>query len=317
MSVVWTVVRRVLIVLAFVAVLVRPGYGEREVSQTQVADVEVMVVVDRTRSMAALDHDGDRPRVAGAREDLAALVDELPGTRFGLITWGTNARLELPFTTDTTALLGALDTMRLEDPYDGSGTKVDTPLEVLTEALGEAEEQYPERTRMLVFVSDGENTAEGDQQSFADLADSVDGGLVLGYGTEQGGPMPLTGDGDDGDESGGYIEVDGRPALSKADPETLRAVAEQTGTEFVARTGAGGPDTMADLAEPFRGEYVESAVPDGEQAAAHDLTWVAGLVLFGLLLWELRVGWRAVWATPGTLGGGRGRRTSPGPGGAR
>lgn len=300
-----TVLRRVLIVVAFVAVLVRPGYGEREV-ETQVADVEVMVVVDRTWSMTAVDHDGDQPRVTGVRDDLQALVEALPGTRFSLVTWGTDARLELPFTSDTAALLGAVDTMDLENPYDGSGTRMDTPLPVITDALAKAEEQYPDRRRMLVFLSDGENTAEGRQESYADLTSYVDGGLVLGYGTKQGARMPLAADLSD---SEGYLQTENGPAISKADPANLRRLADETGADFVRRSGSGG---MEELAAGFEGEYVtETAAAD--LPAEHDLTWVAGLVLFVLLLWELHADWRALWASRATLGaGGRARRTTEG-----
>jgi Ca-activated chloride channel homolog len=301
-----TILRRVLIVLAFVAVLVRPGYGEREV-QTEVADVEVMVVVDRTRSMAAVDFDGQRPRAAGVREDLHALVEALPGTRFSLVTWGTDARLELPFTTDTGAFLGAVDTMDLEDPYDGSGTRIDTPLQVTTEALAQAEEQYPDRQRMLVFLSDGENTAEGRPDSYAGLADYVDGGLVLGYGTKEGARMPLA---DDLSDAEGYVRTADGPAISRADPASLRRLADDTGTEFVRRSAPGG---IGDLAAGFEGEYVTETTAATDLPAEHDLTWVAGLVLFALLLWELHADWRALWSSRATLGaGGHGRRTTEG-----
>lgn len=310
MSVTLTILRRVLIVLAFVAVLIRPGYGEREV-ETRLTDVEVMVVVDRTRSMAALDHDGRRPRAAGVREDLHALVDALPGTRFSLVTWGTDARLELPFTTDTAAFLGAIDTLDLEDPYDGSGTRVSTPLPVLADALEQADEQYPDRRRMLVFLSDGENTAgrSADDEAggtYAELAAYVDGGLVLGYGTRKGARMPLA---DDLTAADGFVRTQGGPAISTADPATLRRLAEQTGTDFVPRRGPGG---MADLATDFDGEYITQRAA-ADLPAQHDLTWVAGLVLFALLLWELHAGWRALWASRTTLGaGGRGRRPDQG-----
>lgn len=304
-----TILRRILIALTFVVVLLQPGYGQRP-AETKVADVEVMVVVDRTRSMAAVDWDGEKPRIDGVQSDVKALVDALPGTRFSLITWGTSARLELPFTTDTNALMNAVDTVRLESPYDGTGTKVDTPLEAMGDELERAEKQYPDRRRMLVFLSDGENTADGGQESFADLATYVDGGLVLGYGTESGAPMPVA---DDLSDKDGYIEVKGGKALSKAQPDNLRTIADETGTRFVSRGRPGGID---ELAAGFGGEY--TAQPDVDSPAANDLTWVAGLVLFALLLWELRSDWRAIWSAPRALRGERGRnRRTPDAVGAR
>lgn len=289
----WVITRRVLIVLAFVAVLLRPGFGERE-AVAEVADVEVMVVVDRTRSMAALDHDGDQPRLHGAQTDLQTLVEALPATRFSLLTWGTDARLELPFTTDHGAFLNAVDTILLEDPYDSSGSDVSAPVRELVVALKQAEEQYPDRTRMLVYVSDGENTSGGEPESFERVAKYLDGGLVLGYGTPEGAPMPLA---DDLSDAEGVIQVDGGDAISRADPDALRTVAEQTGTSYLARPGGGD---LAGLAEEFRGDLVSQ--PDDSLPAEHDLTWVAGLALLALLLWELHGHWRALWDTPRALG---------------
>lgn len=293
MSARWTVLRRLLIALAFVAVLLQPGYGERE-SVTQVADVEVMVVIDRTRSMAALDHGDGEPRVRGVRQDLHELVETLPGTRFSLLTWGTDARLELPFTTDHTAFLDAVDTMRLEGAFDGSGTAIDTPLRELVTELKRAEEQYPDRRRKLLFISDGENTTESAPASYERVAKYIDGGLVLGYGTAKGAPMPLA---DDLSAADGMVQHDGGNAISKADHEALRTVAQQTGTEFVARTAPGG---IPELTGGFVGAFVEA--PDETVLIEHDLTWIAGLVLLGLLLWELHGHWRAVWSTPRALG---------------
>lgn len=294
-------VRRIAIALAFVAVLLRPEFGERGLA-SQTSDVEVLVVLDRTRSMAALDYGDRRPRLEGVNRDLKTLVEELPGTRFGLLTWATQARLELPFTTDHQAFLTAVETTRLQDPYDGPGTKVDTPLRALVRELRDAEEQYPDRRRMLVFVSDGENTTGDQPRSFRRLEQFLDGGLVLGYGTPDGAPMPLAADLSD---ARGNVQADGADAISRTDRKALRAVARQTGTEFVARTGPGG---MRRLAADFSGRFTEES--DQRVTAPIDWTWLAGLALFPLLLWELHGHWRTLWEARTTLGPGR-RRWRP------
>jgi Ca-activated chloride channel family protein len=288
-----SVLRRVLIAVAFLMVLLQPGVGQREAT-TEVADVEILVVIDRTRSMAALDYEGDRPRIDGVREDLRSLAEDLPGTRFALLTWGTDARLELPFTPDHTAVLNAVDTMRIENPFDSAGTDIDTPLRDMVTVLKQAEEQYPDRQRMLVFISDGENTGDGEPASFERLAPYLAGGFVFGYGTEEGAPMPVA---DDLSLDQGTLQHGGDEAISRADHTTLRTVAADTGTTFVHRNG---PTSLAEYTEAFRGDFVEH--PDGTLPAKYDLTWVAGLVLLVLLLWELHGHWRSVWSTARALG---------------
>ncbi|HWU20385.1 MAG TPA: hypothetical protein VN088_02595, partial [Nocardioides sp.] len=56
------IARRIGIVVALILVLIHPGIGHAKVP-TQVADLQVLVVVDRTRSMAAEDYAGTKPRI--------------------------------------------------------------------------------------------------------------------------------------------------------------------------------------------------------------------------------------------------------------
>lgn len=283
--------RRAAIVVALVLVLLHPGFGRAEVP-TQVADVQVLVVVDRTRSMAAEDYDGHRPRIEGVRADLKALARDLPGARFALMTFGYDTRLELPYSDDVNAFDAGLDTLTLERPTAGIGSSTDRPKQEMIQVLSAAREQYPDRRQVVVFVSDGENTARQPPTSMAEVGRFVQGGVVLGYGTTRGGPMPNA---DDLSGSDGFI-VDprtGTTAVSHEDPRALRRLAGQLGVPFVQRDHPGG---MAAIARSFKAGYV--AAGSGEDATAtHDLTWVAGLLLLGLVLGELRAGWRALWTT--------------------
>lgn len=290
------VARRIAIAATFVIVLLRPGFGEAD-APTQLADVDVIVVVDRTRSMAALDFGDDQPRVDGVKADLQALVDDLPGARFGILPFGADARLVLPFTTDVTAFESAVDTLYLEGPQDGAGSRADRPVPELLEVLERAEEQRPERRRIVVYVGDGEDTSdEGSDSSFEDVADLVAGGIVLGYGTEKGARMPSS---DDLDVDEGYVldpETD-QTAISKADLGNLENIADKLGVPFTHRTGPGG---FSEVTDAFEASYVDGGGGDS-RPAEHDLTWLFGLVLLGLVLVELRAGWRAVWASRNTL----------------
>ncbi|UUW89829.1 vWA domain-containing protein [Pimelobacter simplex] len=288
------VLRRVAIVLAFVAVLLRPGVGQTSVSE-QLSDLDVLVVVDRTRSMAALDHDGRNPRIRGVQADLTALAKALPGARFGLLTFGAETRLVMPFSSDTTAFDAAVETIYLEGPKDGAGSAADRPVPELTAVLKRAQEQRPERRRIVVYAGDGENTTGADdseRQSFEDVRDLVAGGAVLGYGTSDGGPMPES-DGLDG--AAGYVRdpETAETAISHADLGNLREIADQLGVRFQHRTG---PGDLAPLVKSFAASYSDGQ-GGHDRPAKHDLTWLAALVLLGLVLLELRAGWHAVWTS--------------------
>lgn len=290
------IARRIGIALTFVLVLLRPGVGQADVA-SQLADVDVLVVLDRTRSMAALDHAGREPRIRGVQEDLAALADELPGARFALLTFGAESRLTLPFTTDTSAFGAAIETIDLERPREGSGSSASRPVSEVVTVLERAAEQRPERRRIVVFVGDGEDTAPDDGgQSFEDVADLVVGGAVLGYGTTDGAAMPAS---DDLEDDAGYVDdpQTGDTAISRADPDNLEEIADQLDVRFLQRTEPGGIDEVVDS---FEASYVDGERGDG-RPAAHDLTWLFGFLLLGLVLLELRAGWIAVWRSQDAL----------------
>ncbi len=294
-----TIARRVGIVLLFVVILLRPGFGRAEV-ETQVSDLDVVVVIDRTRSMAALDYQGHEARISGAKADLATLAKDLPGARFGMLAFGTDARILLPLTTDADAFDASLDTLYLEGPKDGVGSRVDRPVPELKAMLERAAAKDPQRHRVIVFVSDGEDTdSGGTDQSYADVADLISGGVVFGYGTTKGAPMPQ-----DDNAALGYVQdpATGGDAISKADPDNLRKVADELGVSYRHRTAPGG---LAAVAKSFRSAWTTGA--GDSRPVAHDLTWVAGIGLLALLLIELHAGWQALWASRRTLTAPRSR----------
>jgi Ca-activated chloride channel family protein len=144
---------------------------------------------------------------------------------------------------------------------------------------------------MVVYVGDGENTAEGEQASFAEIEDLVDGGIVLGYGTEEGAKMP---EADDLSTDDGYVYDQDRneDAISRIDEDNLRTIAAELDVDYEHRTEPGG---MLAFADGFESSY---ALDEGADAPAkHDLTWLFGLLLLGLVLLELRSWWRALWTS--------------------
>lgn len=274
---------RILMVVALVGILIRPGHGEVP-AQAKTSDLEILVVVDRTTSMSALDWNGQEPRLDGVRADLEQLTEIFPGARFSLITFGRFVRTELPYSSDAGAFLAAVEVMKREDVFDGTGSMIDTPLEEMTASLEGAAERNPDRKRLVVFASDGENTVEGDQQSFSALDGVVDAGLVIGYGTEDGGPMKVFED----DESGSYVHDDstGADALSKIDEDNLAQVASEMGVDYQHRQEVGGLDTWADKVETTFSD------DDDEVVSAHETYWWFALALFVLAMVELAIAWQ-------------------------
>ena len=286
----WDWVRRALMVLCLGVVMVAPAVPA---SETEVGtNADVFFVVDRTGSMAAEDYNGEDPRLAGVRADMAEIVEDMPGARFSIIAFDSQATSELPLTSDGRAVRSWVDTLRQEVTYYSGGSSIDRPRQALAEALARAQEANPGNVRLVFMFSDGENTS-GDttgQQipgAWTDSAGLVDAGAVLGYGTAEGGTMRSY-DGTDrtGPGTTAPLIMDdstGEPAISRYDEANLQSVADQLGLPYEHRTAPGGLEELVggiDIAEIAR--------EDGRQHVDvyRDAWWPAMYVLAALMAWE-------------------------------
>ena len=275
-----SVARRIAMGATLLLLALHPGVGSAAASRAQ-SDLDVLVVVDRTTSMAALDWDGQQQRLVGVRSDLAATAETLAGSRFALLTFGRSAHLDLPFSSDTATFTAAAAGIRAEDPFDGTGSSPDRPLAAIGDLLARDRDQHPDRRRILLYLGDGEVTeSKAGLASFDPLRSLVDGGLVIGYGTEAGGRMRVF-----ADPAGGstYLTLpSGADALSRIDEGNLRAMAEQVGIGYVHSVRPGG---VISQVEAISRSY---AAGPGSGPARHDLSWLLGLLLLAFALVEAR-----------------------------
>ena len=286
----WLVLRRVAVVAVLVAIALRIGDLPAPRAQARPA-LEVVLAIDRTTSMSALDGPTGA-RIDAARADLEALVDDLPTARFSVVVFGARAETVVPFTTDGAAIDAELEAISTEAPTLGSGSSIGRPVGLLRAVLGGAEERQSDRRRLLVLASDGENTAPGPPETFAPLAPLLDATVVLGYGTREGGRMPLPADERLPGEGDFIVDpATGQEALSRLDPGTLRTIAGDLDGQYVARNAASvDPAQMASVVDRLRG----AAYADlGPAASRRDVGWAWALLLLALLVPELRLGWRS------------------------
>ena len=311
-------------------------------SEARRAAADVLFVVDSTSSMAALDFNGDAPRLDGVRADIVELAAEFPGAHFSLIRFDSQARLELPWTTDLGALETAVAVLRQERALYSRGSRLDLPLQVIDEQLarpsaaGGADGNYS----VVFYFSDGEvrrDTAgeepaadrrtgqvlpdddENEQplSSFAELAPDVDGGAVFGYGTTNGAPMlafvgtdELLATDDAAEPVSPYVlDYDTEQlAISRIDEGNLQAIADDLGVPYLHRSEPGGVGAI--------GSALADAAPtvnDGSRATLHRLYWIPALLLLAVLLWQAAVTTGEALAMQRLLGGPGRKFTARGP----
>ena len=79
-----------------------------------VSNVEIIFAVDRTGSMAAEDGPDGAPRLEAVRRDIRTLVEASSSARFAVVTWDSSTRVELPVTTDSSAVVNFADNLHQE-----------------------------------------------------------------------------------------------------------------------------------------------------------------------------------------------------------
>jgi hypothetical protein len=330
------IVRRGGLVLLAAVMVWNPTFGTETFKQSAV-DADVFILVDTSPSIAAEDWDVGAPRLDGVREDVKAIVEHHAGAHFSLITFDTTGHVTAPLTSDPGAATSAADTLEPITTWYAAGSSVDACLGALTDGLERSEREHPERARLVYYLGDGEQTAATDVESFAYVEDLVDGGAVLGYGTEEGGPMrehlPDYGSyfedefdyEPDGEAGSGADEEDGEPAyidapdgsrgVSRIDESTLKMIASELGVGYSHRD-AGVPVSGA----LWSGKLPEREIDQSKDSGRPLTAWLA-LAAAPLIAWEMTVllrRWRRASQTArlAAASGGGPPGTSDGPGGS-
>jgi Ca-activated chloride channel family protein len=275
----WSV-RGGMVVLVLLIAL-RPGVpGDGGIEAT--TDVDVFFVVDTTTSIVAEDWNGSSPRLDGVRGDVADLVEAYPGATFALLTFDSSAVLRVPLTSDATAIANAAEVLAPEITTYSAGSSISQANDLLSSTLQRANDADPDRSRIVYYFGDGEQTSPAPIESFDESASLVSAGFVFGYGTEAGGPMRVqTGYYDDDKTDDGYVTDDsGSSALSVIDEQNLRTVADELGVEYVHRA-APGDVPIADV-----GSSLTRSSSDESARGTTELYWIPAAALVLLLAVE-------------------------------
>ncbi len=296
---------RLLMVALLMVIAVRPTILGDGQGPSATGGLEVYFVVDTTSSMAAQDWDGTAfdvggpantaapTRLDGVKADIDSIVADLAGAQFSLVTFDAVAVQRVPLTSDSSAVLSATSVLRQEVSAYSRGSSIDEPVALLSQILQDAAALNPEQRRVLFYFGDGEQTANAQPKPFDALAPYLQGGAVLGYGTEKGARMQTFNGVDERyfgqkqtpapqepqpptyiqDYSGGTAT----DALSKIDEKALGLIARGLGVTYEHRTAA----TSTALATTGI-EVGKLVAHDGEPAKVTELYWIFAIP-FGLL----------------------------------
>ncbi|MEA1888575.1 MAG: VWA domain-containing protein [Pseudomonadota bacterium] len=214
-------------------------------------DMNIMIVVDVSRSMRA--RDTEQGRLQRAKIEINELIQSAANSRIGIILYTSRAHLLLPFTHDFNALqyyINFIDSIPL--PTYGSEASG-----ALTLAREEIKAASFESTSAVLWLTDGDISSNKNDSllqvraAINDLKKASIPLYILGVGSPEGDAIP--------DDESGWLQHEGRPVISRMD-ETLLADLASAGQgrfiiaqnddsdwQYLYRQGmAAGSDTVGD-----------------------------------------------------------------------
>ena len=218
------------------AVLSLVGFrSSREQPEEVPAEVDVMFVVDLSRSMLAEDV---RPsRLDRSKAIIRGIIDRVPHSRFGITVYKGGAYSLVPVTEDRSSVGSALE---LLSPYlfSSPGTNMEEGIRAGLNGFPMKEN----RRRVMILLSDGESH-RGRPVEAASRA-GEDGVIihVLGMGTEEGGRIPLS-------DSEYLTDKNGKQVVSSLRESLLERMAESGKGAYVRVTDSQSLSSILDRIE--------------------------------------------------------------------
>lgn len=173
----------VLALLLMIVALARPRLGI-EHSTVKTAGVNIVIALDTSGSMAALDFKQD-DKVVDRLEAVKQVVDRFvagrSGDRIGLVVFGTEAFTQIPLTRDYNTISSILE--EVEIGAAGEKTAIGDALGISLKRL----EDIESKSNIIVLLTDGENTA-GELSPILSAELAADRGVkvyTIGVGTRE------------------------------------------------------------------------------------------------------------------------------------
>ncbi|RKM61332.1 VWA domain-containing protein [Butyrivibrio sp. CB08] len=216
-------------------------------------NLDVLFIVDNTISMWAQDYNGHRERMSGVKADVNLIINELAGSNFGLVTFDDTAHVLSPFTQDMQYIKDLFDTFESPDSYYAKGSDLSIAYQDI-DALLRSSARKENRKTIVFFISDGEITNGKELVDYSELAQYIDAGAVLGYGSPEGGKMK---------EGFGYGYIydysTHKDAVSKIDEDNLNKIAEDLGISYLnMNSGNSALDGAVELIKESSKTIIES-----------------------------------------------------------
>lgn len=283
-----------LAVLLLMAAAARPGVTVSAVASGWAdsvaggAEVNVFFVVDRSVDSRVEDFGDRTTRMAGIRDDIAALIDHYPGAQFAVISFSSIATMDWPLSDDVWSLkplIAGLSTDGAASADSMYSVNAAAAKGILATQLTQANQRSPGAVNLMFYFGEGAGGSRAPQGSFDLGAVKPSGGALFGYGTAAGGPIPQR------TVAGQVVyATDARTGAvlnSVLDEPALRAIAGQLTVPYVHREKG-----QAITSVPTVDAETGSAANGSGGARNVELYWAFALAAAVLVLIET---WLTIW----------------------
>ena len=215
--------------IAFLLIgLLNPQYGKGK--QKAVSEgIEIMIALDISNSMRALDLDHDKDRLKVAKMSVERLFNNLHGDKIGVVIFAGDAFMQVPLTTDYGTAKMFLNAVT-PDMMTNQGTSIGTAIEKAMSSF----DFDNGVNKAIIVMSDGE-----DFEGAALLAaqDAIDKKVIVntvGMGTSNGTVIP---DFKNGRRIGLKKDEDGNTVMTYLNEQMLQQIAQTGGGSYTKANG--------------------------------------------------------------------------------
>jgi Ca-activated chloride channel homolog len=221
----WQVLKAILFTLGFLFVVLsaaRPKWGET-LQMYKGRGIDIVIAIDASKSMLAEDIKPNR--LARAKTEVAALIDNLGTNRVGITAFAGDCYAMCPLTTDMEAVKMFLDIIS-PDMIPMPGTNFSKAITVSSSLFDPKEPSY----KALILITDGENLEDNPMPVAQSVAEQGVKIFTVLIATQEGAPIP------EKDQSGGLMsykkDKEGQMVMSRPNENLLIIMSRLSGGRY-------------------------------------------------------------------------------------
>lgn len=291
--------RRLAMAVLLLLIVIRPTISS-EISEREMSNLNVWLVVDATGSMVAKDvENGNKRRFEQTQDDAARIVSQLHGAKYSVIVQDFSTYSAVPMTFNADAVISSAPYFRPKDSYYTKPSDFTEVFTYVTQRITKYKQRYPERSNVVVFMSDGEDVSGKTIQLPQELTSLIDKAVVLGYGSANGSLIEMVGgfSEDDydytaitdeyvtyfGDNPNVSIDSEHR-VISKINEANLQQIANTLHGDYYHREN--GDISNSVITTLAAASIIQSNSSDATTNTGAEIYWFFAILLLALLAWE-------------------------------